>query len=100
LYTNDLNPYAGGVFYHVRVLLCIFGGHVAVVYCMLMYPLQSPVYLFLFTYLVPITSSALTALLWTAADLIAALLLVKIWQSRSVSRQARFVGRDFIVALL
>lgn len=61
---------------------------------------QSPIYLFFFTYVIPITSTFLTAALWTLADIVGSILLVKIWRSRSISKQNQFEGRDHLVALL
>lgn len=75
LYKHDYDPYAGGVFYH------------------------SPLYLLFFSYAVPIGSSILTAGLWTAVDVIAAILLVKVWRSRQPAG-SKWSGRDHTVALL
>ncbi|WVF71301.1 hypothetical protein IAT40_006104 [Kwoniella sp. CBS 6097] len=58
IYERGTNPYDGGVFYH------------------------SPLYLAFFTYLVPISSHILTALLWTAVDILGSLGLVQLWRSR------------------
>ncbi len=48
----------------------------------LIVPHKSPLYLAFFTYVIPISSRALTILLWTMADLISALALSQIWQTR------------------
>ncbi|BEJ08882.1 hypothetical protein CcaverHIS641_0509760 [Cutaneotrichosporon cavernicola] len=71
LYKHDYDPYAGG----------------------------SPLFLLFFSYAVPIESSVLTAGLWTAVDVIVAILLVKIWRSRHPAG-SKWSSRDHTVALL
>ncbi|KAL1411412.1 hypothetical protein Q8F55_002368 [Vanrija albida] len=77
---TGFDPYAGGVFHH------------------------SPLYLLFFTYIVPVYSRALTAALWSLADVLGAVLLVRIWQARSTlsaaSRKPADKSRDYLVALL
>lgn len=86
LYKHDFDPYAGGVFYHVRSAP---RGHADP---------KSPLYLLFFSYVVDIESSILTALLWTVVDVVGAILLVQVWRSRRLART--YPGRDHIVALL
>lgn len=61
---------------------------------------QSPLYLLFFSHVVNVESSVMTALLWTLADTIGAVLLVQIWRSRPIRSQPRWKHRDYIVALL
>ncbi|ORY32832.1 putative cell division cycle protein 91 [Naematelia encephala] len=58
LYKHDTNPYDGGVFH------------------------QSPIYLGLFSFFIPVTSPSFTALLWVFADLASAVFVSEIWLSR------------------
>ncbi|WWC62117.1 uncharacterized protein I303_104708 [Kwoniella dejecticola CBS 10117] len=73
IYARGSNPYDGGVFYH------------------------SPLYLAYFTYIVPASSYALTAIFWALIDAASALMLVKIWKARSKDRDPR---REFLIVTL
>ncbi|WWC89192.1 uncharacterized protein L201_004110 [Kwoniella dendrophila CBS 6074] len=71
IYERGTNPYDGGVFYH------------------------SPVYLAFFTYILPVSSYLLTALLWTFADIASSIALIRIWQTRAKFQSRK---REFLVA--
>ncbi|TXT08993.1 hypothetical protein VHUM_02467 [Vanrija humicola] len=76
---TGFDPYAGGVFHH------------------------SPLYLLLFSYIIPVYSRALTAVLWSLGDVLGAVFLVRIWQARSSalrSAKPSTADRDYVVALL
>ncbi|WVQ99565.1 hypothetical protein IAU59_006701 [Kwoniella sp. CBS 9459] len=74
IHEHGTNPYDGGVFYH------------------------SPLYLAFFTYLVPISSHILTALLWIAIDIAGSLGLVNIWRARRSENDQK--DRTAIIAAL
>ncbi|WOO81184.1 Phosphatidylinositol glycan anchor biosynthesis class U protein [Vanrija pseudolonga] len=77
---TGFDPYAGGVFHH------------------------SPLYLLFFSYIIPVYSRALTAVLWSLADVLGGILLVRVWQARSAASTSKTTpadtSRDYLVALL
>ena len=93
LFRNGIDPYSGGTFRHVWNLFALF-------YCRFLHfmnfrlILQSPLYLSLFSTVLP-ESNALSAVLWTLADAIGAWALVQIWRARSRTSKGR---RDWIIA--
>ncbi|KAK8864523.1 hypothetical protein IAR55_001773 [Kwoniella newhampshirensis] len=73
IYERGTNPYQGGIFYH------------------------SPVYLFFFTYIFPISSNILSGCVWTLIDVASAWSLVRLWRTR---KPVAHKGRDGLVAAL
>ncbi|WRT66503.1 uncharacterized protein IL334_003462 [Kwoniella shivajii] len=61
IHHKGTNPYSGGVFYH------------------------SPLYLALFTYIIPASTYLFTALAWTIADMSSSAALVRIWRTRNTN---------------
>ncbi|KAG5342583.1 hypothetical protein C0989_012086 [Termitomyces sp. Mn162] len=72
LFKNGVDPYSGGVFRH------------------------SPLYLSLFTTILPVTGTA-SSVLWTLSDALGAWALVKIWNSRQCVPSSK---RDTLVAAM
>lgn len=87
LYNHDIDPYSGGIVRHVSSYI--------VWYKSLLTIEQSPLYLALFSTIIP-TSAWAAHIIWTLNDAIGAWALVSIWRSRQGAKHSH---RDTLVGL-
>lgn len=89
LFQNGIDPYSGGVFYQVRCQNSSLPQSSQLI-------LQSPLYLSIFSTLLPLNRIT-GPILWTVVDGIAAWALIQIWQARSRVQNG---ARNVLVATL